>query len=99
MFGNTNLANLDNVKNSPTSESNMKRLYQWLNDLHSSINKDRINSRELDILMEQLTHIAEHSREEYLKTLLYPETVIGKKIPTLFPIHDYLHFYHLDNDN
>jgi hypothetical protein len=87
MFGNTNLSQgrtfsgLQNIQ-----DSSLKKMYGWLSDLHSALNRDRISTRELDILMKQLDDLNANNREDYVNTLLYPESVFGKKIPCLFPI-------------
>lgn len=81
MFGNTN-----NSNHLQLQEGTDKKILGWVSDLHGALNKDRINLKELDSLVKALEHMADDAREDYINTLLYPETVFGKKIPTLFPI-------------
>jgi hypothetical protein len=83
MFGNTNVSP-QNLKS--TVADTDRKLWGWLSGLHTALNRDKISLRELDSLMSALNHMAEDAREDYLNSLLYPESVTGKKIPTLFPI-------------
>ena len=82
MFGNTN-----NVNNYSSLVANSdKNLLEWVTSMHSAMNRDKLDLREVGGLVEALQHLTNDAKDDYINTLLYPETVSGKKIPTLFPI-------------
>jgi len=66
--------------------ANNKRLMEWLVNLHSTLNKDKIDLREIDSLVKILEHYNEDAKDNYINALIYPETAIQAKLPTLFPI-------------
>lgn len=69
----------------------------WLVDMHNTLSKDRIDIKNVDNLLNILKHYLEDSKDDYINTILYPETVMYKKIPTLFPIPSatfQMHFYY-----
>ena len=88
MFGNTNLANAYNSKSNfnqlPNNDN--QNLMNWIVNMHNVLNRDRINLTDVGALVDSLKHLSDDARDDYLATLLYPESVSGKKIPTLFPI-------------
>lgn len=95
MFGNTNV-----TTNLSTLTKNVDaKILNWLVDMHTTLNKDKIDLRQLDNLIKILQHYNEDAKEEYINTLLYPETVIGRKIPTLFPIPSTTFQMHLVSAN
>jgi len=79
---------------------NDKRLMEWLVNLHSTMNKDRIDVREIDNLVKLLQHFTEDAKDSYVNSLLYPESALNAKLPTLFPIPStafQMHFTYLAN--
>ena len=96
MFGNTNLANnfVKDLQNKTDS-----RVLGWVNDMHNALNRDKINLKELDTLVKALEHMNADAREDYINTLLYPETVFNRKVPTLFPIPSTTFQMHLVSAN
>jgi len=73
------------------------RILEWLINLHSTLNKDKIDLRELNNLVKVLEHYNEDAKDTYINSILYPETVLGAKVPTLFPIPTASFQMHLTN--
>lgn len=67
-------------------KNNDKRLVEWLVNLHSTLNKDKVDLREIDNLVKILEHYNEDAKDNYVNALLYPESALQAKLPTLFPI-------------
>jgi hypothetical protein len=95
MFGNTNT--VDNLSRLTKNVDN--KILNWLADLHSTMSKDKLDLRQIDKLINVLQHYAEDAKEAYINTLLYPETTINMKIPTLFPIPSTTFQMHLVSTN
>jgi hypothetical protein len=91
MFGSTNQTNNYSALIANTD----KNLLDWITSMHSALNRDKLNLREVGGLVEALKHLSDDAKDGYINTLLYPETIIGMKIPTLFPIPSTTFQFHL----
>jgi hypothetical protein len=67
-------------------KSTDRRVLDLLVNLHTAINKDKLDLRELDSIFKAMQHMQEDAKEYYINSLLYPEISMGCKLPTLFPI-------------
>lgn len=63
-----------------------KNLLRWVSDMHSKLNKDQIDMKEIGKLAEYIQHLQSDKKNIYIDAILYPETVIGARIPTVFPV-------------
>jgi hypothetical protein len=63
-----------------------KKVLDLLVNMHTAINRDKLDLYELDNLFKAMQHMQEDAKEYYINSLLYPEVSMGCKLPTLFPI-------------
>lgn len=63
-----------------------KKFLSYLVNMHNSLRGDRIDVDRINSLNEMLQHMKGEQSEEYLETLLHPETVKGTKIPSTIPV-------------
>jgi len=62
------------------------KFLRWLTKFHNVLSRDKINVGDLGSLMQGIKHIYEDQKDSYLEALLYPEYVIGARVPRIIPV-------------